>query len=158
MHSWSPSAYPCISANGVFNSWDTLDRNSFRIRSISSFFSMSFFSSLFALFNSEIVVSNVADSIFICSPNSSTSFWRLFGLYFASKSSSAILFEIFVSCRIGPVIRRLTKIARMAQQTVAMTATYAKNSLAIITLSLILANAVRINTRLPSSKVPHSTR
>ena len=40
---------------GVFSSWETLERNSFRISSICSFFSMSLCSSLLAVFSSEIV-------------------------------------------------------------------------------------------------------
>ena len=157
MHSRSPSAYPWIKASGVFSSWDTFDKNSLRISSIWVFFSMSIWSSLLALFSSEIVFSNVSESWFICSPNWSISFSPLIR-YFALKSKSVIRLEISVSSRIGSAIFLDAKLLIIALTITAKIPIYAKKRLDIHTLSRILSKAVRINIRFPSESVPHKIR
>ena len=156
MHSCSPSAYPWISASGVFNSWETLDKNSLRISSISVFLSLSSFSSLLALFNSDIVRSSVSESWFICSPSWSSSFFP-FPWYFASKSSPIMRLDISVSSNTGIVTRFVTKTTVTALKMTAIIPTYVRKRFDIVTLSLILSSGVRIMIRFPSGRIPQRT-
>ena len=107
--SFSPSAYPCTRAIGVFSSWETLSRNSFRISSIFTLSSMSFCSSLLADFSSEMVCSSWLDILLKLSPSTSISLPALL-LYLASKSRSVILRESSVSSEIGLVSFLVTAI------------------------------------------------
>ena len=152
--SFSPSAQPWISAMGVFSSWETLERNSLRISSISFFFSMSFCSSLLAVFSSEMVFSSVSERILIFSPRTPISFFTL-PSYFVSKSRHAIFSEIPASVKIGSVIFLDTNQITILPISTAVRPVQARKRFAIPTLSIMPSFGVLIIKRLPFSRNPH---
>ncbi len=157
MPSKSPSAYPWINAIGVFNSCETLERNSFLISSIWIFCSISFCNSLFADFNSEIVISSLEESWFILFPKipiSSLS-WRL---YFTSKFKFDIFSEILASSRIGLVNLFVTNTIIIVAKTTTTQPTYPRNWLEIATLSRILSKGVRKSIYAPLDIPPDNSK
>ena len=142
---------------GVLSSCDTFARNSFRISSISSFFSISRSNSLFAVFSSDMVFSSVFDKSLICSPSKSISFCpRL--LYFDSKFKCIICSEISFNSIIGLVILVVKNQISTALTAVAAIPTYAKKRFDTLTLSRILSSGDCIRKRFPLSSIPHISK
>ena len=157
MPSLRPSAYPCISAIGVFNSWDTFERKSVLIISSFSFLSISFLSSRLAFLSSAIFCSSFSDILFMLFPSRPISPLSL-PSYLALKSISDIFSAILESCLIGLVIYVDTTNAAIIPTARIAPPTYLIRVVDIFTLSFITWIGVLNIIEYPLSSVPHISR